>query len=116
MSAPADSPPKLNVGSSCDAATKGAIGAGRDKKACMGDELAAQEMLVKNRAQYSRAQKTQHVGMTTQGGSSCVELISCLDITRDAEAIRKADPFFDVPDQEPKRAPSNKTMRGRSKR
>jgi hypothetical protein len=47
VSAPADSLPKLNVGSSCDAARKGAIGAGRDKEACMGDELAAQEMLVK---------------------------------------------------------------------
>jgi hypothetical protein len=91
-------------------------GAGRDKEACMGDELAAQEMLVKNWAQYFPAQRTQHVGMTTQGGSSCVELISCLDITRDAEAIRKADPLFDLPDQEPKYAPSNKTMRGRSKR
>jgi hypothetical protein len=82
----------------------------------MGDELAAQVMLVKNWAQYSRAQMTQHVRMTAQGDSSCVELISCLDITRDAEAIRKADPLFDLPDQEPKRAPSNKTMRRRSKR
>jgi hypothetical protein len=32
-SAPADSPPKLNVGSSCDAAVKSAISAGRDKEA-----------------------------------------------------------------------------------
>jgi hypothetical protein len=116
VSAPADSPPKLNVGSSCNAATKGAIGAGRDKEACMGDELAAQEMLVKNWAQYVRAQKTQRVGMTTQGGPSYVELISCLDITRDADAIRNAAPLFDLPDQEPKRAPSDKTMRGTSKR
>jgi hypothetical protein len=109
-------PPKLSVGSSYNAATKGAIGAGRDKEACMGDELAAQEMLVKNWAQCVRAQKTQRVGMTTQGGPSYVELISCLDITRDADAIRNADPLFDLPDQEPKRAPSDKTMRGTSKR
>jgi hypothetical protein len=39
----AGSPPKLNIGSSCDAAAKGAIGAGRDKEACLGDELAARE-------------------------------------------------------------------------
>jgi hypothetical protein len=31
------------------------VGAGRDKEACIGDELAAQEMPVKNWAQYSRA-------------------------------------------------------------
>jgi hypothetical protein len=82
----------------------------------MGDELAAQEMLIKNWVPYSRAQKTQRVGMTTQGGPSYVELISCLDITRDADAIRKADPLSDQPDQETKRTPSNETGRGRSKR
>ncbi len=38
----ADSPPKLKIGSSCDGA-KGAISAGRDKEACLGDELAARE-------------------------------------------------------------------------
>jgi hypothetical protein len=116
VSALAAGPPKLNISSSCDAAAKGAISAGRDKEACVGDELAAQEMLAKNWAQYSRAHKAQCVGMTTQGGPSYVELISCLDIMRDADAIRKADPFFGLPDQEPKRAPSKKTMRGRSKR
>jgi hypothetical protein len=113
VSARADGPPKLNIGSSCDAAAKGAISAWRDKEACMGDELAAQEMLAKNWAQYSRAHKTQCVGMTTQGGPSYVELISCLDIMRDADAIRKSNPFFGPPEQEPKRAPSNRT---RSKR
>jgi hypothetical protein len=53
----ADSPPKLNIGSSCDAAAKGAISAGRDKEAWLGDELAAQEMLARNWAEYSRARK-----------------------------------------------------------
>jgi hypothetical protein len=116
VSALADGPPKLNIGSSCDAAAKGAVSAGRDKEACLGDELAAQEMLARNWAEYSRAHKTQCVAMTTQGGPSYVELISCLDIMRDADAIRKADPFLGLPDQEPKRIPSNKTVRDRSKR
>jgi hypothetical protein len=115
VSAPADSPPKLNVGSSCGAAAKGALSAGRDKEACMGDELAAQEMLAKNWTRYSCARKTQCVGVTTQGGPSYVELISCLDIMRDADAMRKADPFFGLPDQEPKRAFPNKRMCDRSK-
>jgi hypothetical protein len=116
VSALADSPPKLNIDPSCDAAAKGAISAGRDKEACLGDELTAQEMLAKNWAQYSPAHKTQCVAMTTQGGPSYVELISCLDIMLDADAIRKAAPFFGLPDQEPKRARSNTTMRGRSER
>jgi len=115
VSALADGPPRLNVGSSCDAAAKGAISTGRDKESCMDDELAAQEMLAKNWSQYTRAHKTQCVGMTTQRGPSYVELISCLDIMRDADAIRKADPFSGLTDQGPKRAPSNPPARGRPK-
>jgi hypothetical protein len=116
VSARADGQPKLNIGSSCDAAAKGAISTGRDKEACIGDGLAAQEMRATNWAQHSRAQKTQCVGMTTQGGPSYAELISYLDIMRDVDAIRKADPFFGPPDQEPKRTPSYKAVRGRSNR
>lgn len=81
-----------------------------------GDELAAPEMLAKNWAQYSCAHKTQCVAMTTQGGPSYVELISCLEIMRDADAIRNAAPSFGLTDQDPKRAPRTTTMRGRSKR
>ena len=107
MSALADSPPKLNVGPSCDAAAKGAISIGRDKAACMGDEAAAQEMLAKNWSQYSGAHETQCVGMTTRSGaSSYVELISCLDIMRDADVIRRGDPSYGGGAEKPKRAPS----------
>jgi hypothetical protein len=107
----ADSPPKLNVGPSCDAAAKGAVSVGRDKAACMGDEPAARELLAKNWSQYSGAHKTQCVGMTSQGSSSYVELISCLDIMRDAEGIRKADPYYGRADEKPKRAPSGQRTR-----
>jgi hypothetical protein len=109
-------PSKLKIGSSCDAAANGAVSVGRDKEACMGDELAAQDMRTKNSAQYSRTQKNTNVGMTTQGGPSDPKLISCRDIMRDADAITKAGPFLGLLDQEPKRAPSKKTMGGRSKR
>jgi hypothetical protein len=91
----ADSPLKLNVGPSCDAAARAAITLGRTTEMCMGDERAAQDQLTNNWSQYSRAHKTQCVGMTSTGGhSSYVELISCLDIMKDAAAIYKADPFF----------------------
>src|SRR3984893_5655429 len=87
----ADGPPKLNVGPSCDAAARGAIRLGR----CLGDERDAQDQLTNNWSQYSRAHKTQCVGMATRGGpSSYVELISCLDIMKDAAALYKADPLF----------------------
>ena len=61
----------------------------------MGDERQAEDALTKNWSQYTGAHKTQCVGMTSRGGAaSYVELISCLDIMKDAAAINKADPFF----------------------
>ena len=109
----ADSPPKLNVGPSCKAAARGAVSLGRNAEACMDDEREARDLLTKNWSQYSRAHKTQCVGMTTRGGpSSYVELISCLDIMRDAAAIYKADPLFGDfgknPKGNPPKQPSNR--------
>jgi hypothetical protein len=74
----ADSPPKLNVGPSCNAPARGALSLGRNAEACMGDERVAQDQLANNSSQYSRAHKSQCVGMTTScGPSNYVELISC---------------------------------------
>ena len=55
---------------------------------CLGDEREALDQLTNKWSQYSRAHKTQCVGMTSTGGpSSYVELITCLDIMKDAAAI-----------------------------
>jgi hypothetical protein len=106
----ADGPPKLNVGPSCNAAARGAISLGRNTAACMGDERDAQDQLTNNWSQYSRAHKTQCVGMTTRSGtSSYVELISCLDIMKDAAAIYKADPLFGDSRKNPKGNASNQS-------
>ena len=90
--AQADSPPTLNVGPSCDAAARGAIVAGRDREACMGDERAARDVLAKGWDKYAPADKTECVGMNAKGGpASYVELLSCLEIMRDAKSIRETD-------------------------
>jgi hypothetical protein len=61
----------------------------------MGDEREAQNEITKKWPQYSTSNKAQCIGMVTKGRSqSYVELISCLDIMRDAAAISKADPLF----------------------
>ena len=88
----ADSPPKLNVAPSCDAAARGAISAGRDKEACLVDERTAEGVLAQNWSKYDPADKTQCVGNVKTGGpASYVELLSCLEIMRDAKAIRQGD-------------------------
>jgi hypothetical protein len=91
-SALADSPPKLDVNPSCNAAARGAISAGRDKEACLVDERTAQDVLTQNWSKYDAADKTQCVGNVKTGGpASYVELLSCLEIMRDAKEIRQSD-------------------------
>jgi hypothetical protein len=85
-------PPTLQVGTSCEAAGRGSVVLGRDKKACLSDETTAQDTLKKNWSKYSATDKTQCVGMARTGGpASYVELLSCLEIMRDARNIHNAD-------------------------
>ena len=93
--APAEGPPNLNVAPSCNAAARGAIAIGRDKEACMGDERTAQDTLKENWSKYNGADKTQCIGNVKTGGpASYVELLSCLEIMRDAKSIREGDPLM----------------------
>jgi len=85
-----DGPPKLNVSPSCNAAARGSVVAGRDTAACLSDENAALDAIKKNWTQYSSADKVVCVGMNSTGGpSSYVELLSCLEVMRDAKNIQK---------------------------
>jgi hypothetical protein len=104
----ADSPPKLDVVPSCNAAARGAISAGRDKEACLADERTAENSLAQNWSTYNAADKIQCVGNVKTGGpASYVELLSCLEIMRDAKAIREGDPLM------PSGQPSGLTRRRR---
>lgn len=91
----ADSPPRLDVTQSCDAAARGAISAGRDKESCFADERAARDLLAKGWTNFNAAHKTQCIGNVKTGGPpSYVELLSCLEVMRDAKKFREGgDPF-----------------------
>jgi hypothetical protein len=90
----ADGPPKLNIAPSCEAAARGAIVIGRDKAACLGDENAALDVLKQNWSKYSSDDKTQCIGNVQTGGpASYVELLSCIEIMRDAKLIRNNGPL-----------------------
>ena len=87
-------PPTLQVGPSCEAAGRGAVVLGRNKEACLSDETTAQDTLKQNWSKYAAADKTTCIGMTTTGGpASYVELLSCLEILRDAKSIEATDPL-----------------------
>ena len=63
-----------------------------DKKACLGDETTAQDTLRQNWSKYAAADKSECIGMVTTGGpASYVELLSCVEILRDARNIRNTD-------------------------
>ncbi len=86
--------PKLQVGPSCEAAAQGSVVLGRDKKACLGDETAAQDTLKKNWSKYAASDKNECISMVRTGGPpSYVELLSCVEILRDARNIRNGDPL-----------------------
>lgn len=88
----ADGPPKLDILPSCIAAARGAVSAGRDLEACLADERTALDSLAQNWSKYNAADKIQCIGNVKTGGpASYVELLSCLEIMRDAKEIRQND-------------------------
>jgi hypothetical protein len=87
-------PPTLQVGTSCAAAGQGAVILGRNKEACLADEKAAQDTLKQNWSKFSAAVKSQCAGLEIVGGpASYVELLSCLEVMRDAKSIEATDPL-----------------------
>jgi hypothetical protein len=87
-------PPVLQVGPSCEAAGRGAVVLGRNKEACLADENAALKTLTENWSKYTAGDKTLCIGMESTGGpASYVELLSCLEVNRDARDIQSADPL-----------------------
>ena len=88
----AGGPPTLNVDPSCVAAGMGSVVLGRNKKACLADETTAQDTLKQNWSKYAASDKSECIGMVTTGGpASYVELLSCVEILRDARNIRNTD-------------------------
>jgi hypothetical protein len=87
----AGGPPALDVRLSCTAADRVSIAApGTDKahndmQSCLEDERVAKDALVKTWASFSPAARTLCVGMNHTGGPpSYVELLTCLEVMRDA--------------------------------
>ena len=97
LAAAAD-PPKFDVSQSCEGAARYAAVVGRNKETCMADERTAQNQVANNWPQYSARDRAQCVGTVSKGGPpSYVELLTCLEIMRDARTTRVnelEDPFL----------------------
>ena len=90
----ADDPPKLDLATTCNAAAQFAMVVGRDRDACLQDEREAESTLAQNWSKYNSDDKTQCVGTVRTGGpGSYVELLSCIEVMRDAKELREGDPL-----------------------
>jgi len=80
--------PTLNVEPSCKAAGTVGMSLGRTADSCMNDERNAREQLVKDWSTFSGDDRSHCLSMiSTGGGPSYVELLSCLEMSRDAKKI-----------------------------
>jgi hypothetical protein len=85
-----DQVPKLNVSPSCKAAASVAISDSQSFDACMKDEDSARQELVKVWQTYPVADRGRCSSEASLGGvDSYVDLLVCLQMTRDAEAMQK---------------------------
>ncbi|MBO0752644.1 MAG: hypothetical protein J2P53_11050 [Bradyrhizobiaceae bacterium] len=110
----ADGPPPLDVSVSCGAAARAGLAAGRDKESCLADEHAAESQLGENWSKYSDADKTQCIGNVKTGGpASYVELLSCLEVMRDAKESRERDPLMMPEQQQQQQQPATSRPRRR---
>jgi hypothetical protein len=90
----ADKVPELNVDKGCQAAaTTGVRTSGsNDDSACKRDESDAHTKLTQEWDQFSKPQHDQCVRLSTLGGSpSYVELLTCLELAKQASALPPAD-------------------------
>jgi hypothetical protein len=82
--------PHLDVDPGCRAAEAAATVVGRDRDNCRADESSAKDALGRDWDKYSSADKSHCTALVQTGGPpSYVELLSCLEISRDARKIRQ---------------------------
>ena len=80
--------PKFDVERTCRAAVGGAGVPGGDSAECQRDEQDARSKLEKDWSQYSAAQRSQCDGLVTTGGApSYVELLTCLEMAKQAKEL-----------------------------
>jgi hypothetical protein len=104
-----DGVPILKVEPSCKSAGAAGLMMGRTTESCMNDEKSAREDLVKTWSSFSADDKTHCLSMvSTGGGPSYVELLSCLEMSRDAKKIAQGRKLEEQPAPQPYQRPGRK--------
>ena len=88
----ADRVPEFNVDRGCQPAATAAVAPNRDTDACKRDEFAARSKLNDQWGQFTPAQQTHCVTLSKLGGTpSYVELLTCLEMAKAADALPAGD-------------------------
>jgi hypothetical protein len=87
----ADQVPKLNVTPSCRASADGILGVKQDIESCLQSENSARDQLAKEWSTFTAADRQSCTRLTTIGGTggTYTELITCLEIKREAAKLPK---------------------------
>jgi hypothetical protein len=84
----ADTVPTFDVDPTCRAATQASTMNNRDENACKKDESNARATLEQEWAKYTPVQRSHCVRLSTLGGpASYVELVTCLELSKAANAL-----------------------------
>jgi hypothetical protein len=103
--------PTLNVQPSCRSAAITGMSTGRTAETCMSDENTAHDTLGKQWSDFSADDKSHCLSMITTGGQpSYVELLSCLEMSRDAKRIAQDRPA-DTLEQPASQTPAKRRRR-----
>jgi hypothetical protein len=87
----ADEVPRLNVEPSCRVEVSRTVPNG-DMEVCLENERSAREQLVWEWTQFTPADKTHCLRLSTLGGEpSYTDLLTCLELERDARNLREKD-------------------------
>jgi len=88
----ADQVPKFDTGRICHSAGAAAGMAGRDTAACERDEINARTTLEKEWSQFTPSDKARCGRlMTSGGGPSYVDLLTCLELAKQVKELPAAD-------------------------
>jgi hypothetical protein len=80
--------PKLDTARSCQAQAAGGLGLPQDKEVCLRSEEAAREQLAKDWTGFAAGDRSTCAGLSTMGGQSTyTELLTCLEMMRDARRL-----------------------------
>jgi hypothetical protein len=92
----ADTPPVFDPASGCRAAKAADRMFGRGLEECMRDETDARARLQQTWGEFTAADRTMCARSAAMGYPSYVELLTCLEIARDARTLPKDDELFGV--------------------